>query len=276
MITLRYEGHAIAVVTLNYAPRALTGLALATDAPGRLSREAIEALRATANEQLRDEGTFAAISYLQEELGNRLPSLESGVSAGATATAATTADPQAAVASRAASSRQVLLHIDHMRREREYIEMIANWVEELGLCGKLIFCGPKGAPKPLILLHLRQQGRAGGGGGGGGRAHTAASSADAISEYLRRHRTSTVDVDSKGRPCKEKMMSVLFDSAINTATATEGTASGRGGSSGGGPAEAAHGFMLVRLESHAEARRMLLDDLHVPAVVVNDLFRSGQ
>lgn len=39
---------------------------------------------------------------------------------------------------------------------------------------------------------------------------------DSLGQYLRLHRTTSVDVDSKGRQCKEHMMTVLVREMADT------------------------------------------------------------
>ncbi|KAI4900471.1 hypothetical protein NFI96_012707 [Prochilodus magdalenae] len=78
-----------------------------------------------------------------------------------------------------------LLHLDHMRSRAKYIRLIEKWAAELGLAGRL-FMG-----KPILIL---LQGERSG-----------------IKEYIHLQRTAKVDVDSSGKRCKEKMMSVLCE-----------------------------------------------------------------
>lgn len=80
----------------------------------------------------------------------------------------------------------VLLLLDHVRAKRPYIRTVSKWVQELGLRGAFIF------QWKLILLLLQGQ-------------------TEDITEYLSRHRTQCIDVDSKGRKCKERMMSVIAE-----------------------------------------------------------------
>ncbi len=86
----------------------------------------------------------------------------------------------------------LMLQLDHMRRRREYSDLIAAFASQCGLAGRLLFVGRA----ILILLVGPQSG---------------------CREYLRLHRTNIVDIDSAGRPCKEKMMGVLHDGALNAA-----------------------------------------------------------
>ncbi|KAI9034277.1 hypothetical protein DFJ74DRAFT_700671 [Hyaloraphidium curvatum] len=84
------------------------------------------------------------------------------------------------------AARLLLLRLHHMRRPAPYCALIRRWASELGLRGGVYFRGR------LILILLL-------------------GSAAGCGEYLRRHRTETVDVDSAGRKCREKMMDVLHD-----------------------------------------------------------------
>jgi len=86
-----------------------------------------------------------------------------------------------------------LLHLDHMRSVQSYTKLIKKWVVELGLGGRLLF-----AHKFILIL---LQGH----------------SLD-IKEYVIRNRTTNVDVDSRGRSCKERMLTVLCDVPNKQAT----------------------------------------------------------
>ena len=85
--------------------------------------------------------------------------------------------------------KDVKLHIcvlkfDHMRSRKKYLKIISNWIEELDLNGFILFW-----QKNIIAVIEGFK--------------------SAINEYLKRARTCTVDVDSAGRACKERMMDVL-------------------------------------------------------------------
>ena len=94
-----------------------------------------------------------------------------------------------------------LLKLDHMHDRASYSRTIRRWAAELGLGGRLAFCGGGGGggTKP---------GGSGGGGGGGGANSGGASGiililleggAAGVQEYLLRQRTQLMDVDSRGR-----------------------------------------------------------------------------
>ncbi|XP_023417081.1 RWD domain-containing protein 3 isoform X2 [Cavia porcellus] len=84
-----------------------------------------------------------------------------------------------------------LLHLDHMRARTKYIRTVEKWTSDLRLTGRLMFLGK-------IILILLQGDR------------------DSIKEYLILQKTSKVDVDSNGKKCKEKMISVLFETKVQT------------------------------------------------------------
>jgi hypothetical protein len=76
-----------------------------------------------------------------------------------------------------------LLRLDHMRDRARYGRTLADWAAELGLEGRLVF----NEALIIVLVHGID---------------------GAIREFLLRARTRPVDVDSKGRPCKEHMLRV--------------------------------------------------------------------
>ena len=78
-----------------------------------------------------------------------------------------------------------VLNLDHMRSKNKYMKTLSKWTEELKLTSNVIFFGK------IILIALVGE-------------------PDDIKEYLKRLRTCNVDVASSGRPCKERMMKVLF------------------------------------------------------------------
>ncbi|KAH9508919.1 RWD domain-containing protein 3 [Bulinus truncatus] len=79
-----------------------------------------------------------------------------------------------------------LLQLDHMRSKQNYVKLIKKWTSELSLTGRLLFC------KKLILILLQ-------------------GNIFDVKEYIIRNRTHNVDIDSKGRHCKEKMLTVLCE-----------------------------------------------------------------
>ncbi|XP_075472581.1 RWD domain-containing protein 3 isoform X3 [Ascaphus truei] len=83
----------------------------------------------------------------------------------------------------------ILLHLDHMRAKSKYVKTVEKWATDLKLCGRLIFMGK-------IILILLQGHRC------------------SIKDYLVLQKTCKVDVDSSGKKCKEKMISVLCETRL--------------------------------------------------------------
>jgi hypothetical protein len=79
-----------------------------------------------------------------------------------------------------------VLKFDHMRSRKKYLKTITNWVTELNLNGCILFW-------EKIIIEIIEGFKSD------------------ISKYLKRLRTCTVDVDSAGRACKERMMDVLCE-----------------------------------------------------------------
>ncbi|CAL1536693.1 unnamed protein product [Lymnaea stagnalis] len=79
-----------------------------------------------------------------------------------------------------------VLQLDHMRSKQSYTKLIKKWILELGLTGRLCFC------QKIILIILQ-------------------GNISAVKEYIVKNRTTNVDVDSKGRSCKERMLTVLCE-----------------------------------------------------------------
>jgi hypothetical protein len=83
------------------------------------------------------------------------------------------------------SSHLLIFEIDHMRDRKRYLNNLKSWVRDLALCGRLV------TGQRRILLALT------------------ADAAEPLREFEKRLRASKVDVDSRGRPCKERMAKVL-------------------------------------------------------------------
>ncbi|KAI1883093.1 hypothetical protein AGOR_G00241690 [Albula goreensis] len=81
-----------------------------------------------------------------------------------------------------------LLLLDHMRAKAKYIKIIEKWTSELELTGRLLM-------GKLILILLQ-------------------GTRKSIKEYLHLQKTVKVDVDSTGKKCKERMMSVLCEAPL--------------------------------------------------------------
>ncbi|NXJ14857.1 RWDD3 protein, partial [Odontophorus gujanensis] len=85
----------------------------------------------------------------------------------------------------------LLLHLDHMRAKAKYVRTVEKWASDLKLTGRLMFMGK------IILILLQ-----------GDKSN--------IKEYLLLQKTSKVDVDSSGKKCKEKMISVLCETKVQS------------------------------------------------------------
>lgn len=85
----------------------------------------------------------------------------------------------------------VSVHIDHMHNANRYQRALDDWCKELDVCGLLLVAG---APACHYRLVLR-------------------GAPGATSEFLKRLRTRPVDVDRHGRPCRERMATVLGQEA---------------------------------------------------------------
>eukprot|EP01084_Bolivina_argentea_P040997 75656_1 len=78
-----------------------------------------------------------------------------------------------------------ILQYDHMRNEIKYISILKKWCNELELVGRLIFY-------ENIICHIIQ------------------GTTDSLAIFMKRSKTQKVDIDSKGRKCKEKMLKTLY------------------------------------------------------------------
>lgn len=84
-----------------------------------------------------------------------------------------------------------IARIDHMRNEMKYFKTLRSWASELELGGRVVNAG-------LHAIYVILVG-----------------STDRLSEFLRRWRTQNVDVDSQGKPCKEKLLSTLCQQSLD-------------------------------------------------------------
>ncbi|XP_076046367.1 RWD domain-containing protein 3-like isoform X1 [Oratosquilla oratoria] len=82
-----------------------------------------------------------------------------------------------------------VLHIDHMRNRKKYSKTVERWCLELNLVGQLIFY-----TKWIFIILQGQE--------------------TDIKTYVQRNRTQCVDVDSMGRSCKERLLSIVFQSQL--------------------------------------------------------------
>ena len=82
--------------------------------------------------------------------------------------------------------RLLLCSLDHMHDQAGYTRLVCGWAAELGLRGRLLF-----ASNAILLLVEGE--------------------AEDARRLLLLLRTQTVDVDCRGRPCKERLLRVLYD-----------------------------------------------------------------
>ena len=78
-----------------------------------------------------------------------------------------------------------IIQLDHMRDKQNYLKILRRWCEDLSICGSVIFYG-----KIKIFLVLI--------------GHE-----NCLKSFQNQLKTTNVDVDSRGRPCKEKLSKVL-------------------------------------------------------------------
>ncbi|XP_057370190.1 RWD domain-containing protein 3-like isoform X2 [Daphnia carinata] len=77
-----------------------------------------------------------------------------------------------------------IAHLHHIRSKTIYVKTLSQWFRELDLHGVLI------SYRRWIFLMI-------------------SGNKNNLQLYLKRHRTQNVDIDSVGRPCKERMLTVL-------------------------------------------------------------------
>ena len=81
--------------------------------------------------------------------------------------------------------------IDNMRNEQKYFKILKSWTKELDIGGKVLNTGLHDIYVVVVGSNV------------------------SVSELLRRWRSQNVDVDSQGKPCKEKMMSILYRQKVD-------------------------------------------------------------
>ena len=90
-----------------------------------------------------------------------------------------------------------VIEIDHMRNQTKYVKCLEQFAKQIGLKILILHLSYK-CKHWLILVHNNQ---------------------DQSKQFLKNLKTQSVDVDSKGKPCKERLSSVIatcrFDTVIN-------------------------------------------------------------
>ena len=79
-----------------------------------------------------------------------------------------------------------LVRLDHMRNETLYIGHLRKWTNELSVFCQIVNAGPH---RVYVLLK---------------------GSMEDIREFLKIWKSQPVDIDKRGRPCKEKLMTILY------------------------------------------------------------------
>ena len=97
-----------------------------------------------------------------------------------------------------------LLHVDHMNDGKKYRQWLRKTAAALDifLLIKQSYPNHDFSKKPLILV-------------------AAVGDRDSVQQFLKRWRTSRVDVDTSGKPCLERMMTMLIDGVLATPCAIE-------------------------------------------------------
>lgn len=80
----------------------------------------------------------------------------------------------------------IIVRIDHMRRSGPYVRTLESWSQQMGLVAILMISNDQG----LVLIIEGEKGQ--------------------ITKFLLQWKTTNIDVDSKGKPCKEKMIQILY------------------------------------------------------------------
>ncbi|XP_061592874.1 RWD domain-containing protein 3 [Cololabis saira] len=107
-----------------------------------------------------------------------------------------------------------VLLLDHIRSQNRYVALLERWSVQLQLAGRLLL-----GPKILLLLQGCRRD---------------------VKEFCRRLKTVKVDVDSTGKKCKERMMTVLLEAP--SSSGRQGSQQGFSVQSYQSPAELAGSF----------------------------------
>ncbi|CAF2080027.1 unnamed protein product [Rotaria magnacalcarata] len=87
------------------------------------------------------------------------------------------------------SSSSILMKIDHMRSPNIYMKHLRQWTNELNITGGVLVI-----PHTIFILVEGNN--------------------DNLKKFIIKLKTETVDIDSRGRPCKERLLTQIV--AINT------------------------------------------------------------
>ncbi|KAL6763360.1 hypothetical protein V8C86DRAFT_2499523 [Haematococcus lacustris] len=124
----------------------------------------------------------------------------------------------------------LLLRLDHMHDPALYTRTVKAWCQELRLAGRLIIVAGASGPRARTALRSRPQLL----------LLLLLGPGPDLQRYLQRHRTQNVDVDSRGRKCRERMMAVVLQQPW-----------------GGAPGQAFTDFSVVQVERVSDAELLL-------------------
>jgi hypothetical protein len=118
---------------------------------------------------------------------------------------ATTAEPNNASAHGERSLYGALVHVDHMNDGRSYRKWLRKTCLQLDVCVMIKEChagssGQRSSTRIIVVLLGDEC---------------------SVRAVLKKWRTSRVDVDAKGKPCLERMLTVLHESSIEVSKAVE-------------------------------------------------------
>ena len=85
----------------------------------------------------------------------------------------------------------LVIKIDHMRNSSDYVKTLERWSDQLGVRGVLVVSADHGL---VFLLE-------------GDKLNT--------SNFLINWKTTNIDVNSRGKPCKERMIQILYRRALD-------------------------------------------------------------
>ena len=84
----------------------------------------------------------------------------------------------------------LVIKIDHMRNSADYVKTLEKWCEQLGVQAVLLISGDQGL---VFILE-------------GQKSNTA--------HFIINWKTTNIDVDIRGKPCKERMITILHRSSL--------------------------------------------------------------
>lgn len=117
----------------------------------------------------------------------------------------------------------MMVKLDHMRDVANYLKTLDRWVKEL--CVRMVVVMSKDRGIVAVVEGARED----------------------LGVLMARWKTTNIDVDSRGRPCKERMMAVVGREVVGEVGVMEGQVVGEEGVMEGGQA-----FRVVRVDRFLE------------------------